>query len=140
MQQDRWERVKEIFGTAVEFTAQRRRQFLDAACVGDTQLRAEVDSLLAAHESSDSFINQPAALALQPQSTRPSWIGRRVGPYRIEEEVGRGGMSEVYRAVRADEEYQKEVAVKVIGAGIASDTLLRHFRLEKQLLAKLDHP
>ena len=139
----RWERVKEVFSAAVERGAEDRQAFLNESCAADPALRAEVESLLQAHEQTDDFIERPAAqrafgLNLDPPP-RP-WIGRRVGAYRIVAEIGRGGMSEVFRGVRADEEYNKEVAVKVLLPGYATQSLVERFKAEKQMLASLDHP
>lgn len=142
MRPDRWERIKDIFGAAIECASEARGPLLDTSCAGDSELRAEVDSLLAAHDTSGGFIDKPAvhaALGVAAE-TAQSWIGRRLGPYCIVEEIGHGGMSEVYRAIRADDEYQKEVAIKVLRPGLDVEALLRHFRLEKQILANLDHP
>ncbi len=139
----RWQRVKDLFAAALEKEAAERDAFLDEACAADPALRAEVDSLLAAHETTDDFIERPAAhraLDLDPEAPPPSWIGRRVGDYRIVAEVGRGGMSEVYKGVRDDDEYQKEVAIKVLRAGYATRSLLKRFKVETQILATLDHP
>jgi non-specific serine/threonine protein kinase/serine/threonine-protein kinase len=143
MDAGRWERVKEIFSGALERDAAARAAFLDEACTGDTALRVEVDSLLASHEADDDFIERPAAhraLGIKPEIEPPSWIGRRCGDYRIVEEVGRGGMSEVYKAVRDDDEYHKEVAVKVLRRGYDTKALLKRFKVETQILATLDHP
>ena len=139
----RWQRVKEIFAAALEKVPAERDAFLDAACATDTDLRAEVDSLLASHETTDDFIERPAAhraLGLPGEADAPAWIGRRVGDYRLVEEVGRGGMSEVYKAVRDDDEYHKEVAVKVLRRGYDTKSLLKRFKVETQILATLDHP
>ncbi len=143
MQADRWERIKEVFSTALERDCAERQAYVEQACAADVALRAEVESLLQAHDDTGDFIERPAAqrafgLDLDPPS--PSWIGRRVGAYRIVAEIGRGGMSEVYRAVRADDEYHKEVAVKVLLGGYASGWLVERFKAEKQILATLDHP
>ena len=142
MDSGRWQRVKDLFAAALEKDAAGRAAFLDEACAADSALRAEVDSLLAAHESTDDLIERPAAHALdfEVETPPPSWIGRRVGDYRIVEEVGRGGMSEVYKGVRDDDEYQKEVAVKVLRQGYGTRSLLKRFKVETQILATLDHP
>ena len=67
-------------------------------------------------------------------------IGRRIGVYRLEEEVGRGGMGAVYRAVRVDGEFDQTVAIKLIKRGMDTDLVLKRFRNERQILAKLSHP
>ncbi|PYQ59153.1 MAG: hypothetical protein DMF53_19250, partial [Acidobacteria bacterium] len=65
--------------------------------------------------------------------------GQRVGPYRVVREIGRGGMGAVYLAVRADEEFDQRVALKLVGLGSAAE-IVRRFRAERQILAHLDHP
>ena len=67
-------------------------------------------------------------------------IGRRIGAYRLEEEVGRGGMGVVYRAVRVDGEFDQTVAVKLIKRGMDTDLILKRFRRERQITAALNHP
>src|SRR5262252_9312169 len=69
-----------------------------------------------------------------------SRIGREIGPYRIEREIGRGGMGTVYEAWRADGEFQHRVAIKLIKSGLDREFVLRRFRNERQILAALDHP
>ena len=71
---------------------------------------------------------------------RDAMIGRRLGPYEIVEQIGAGGMGEVYRAVRADDQYKKQVAIKLVRAGQRSAQILTRFRNERQILASLDHP
>lgn len=143
MQADRWQRIKNIFAAAVDLDAEARGPFLRRECAGDAALWEELDSLLKAHAISGKFIEQSAveeAVGLEVEAQRTSWIGRRVGVYRITEEIGRGGMSEVYKAIRDDDEYHKEVAVKVLRSGFDSRSLLERFRIEKQILATLEHP
>lgn len=69
-----------------------------------------------------------------------SMVGQRVGPYRIERMIGRGGMGTVYEALRADGEFQHRVAIKLIGSGLDNAFVVRRFRNERQILAALDHP
>ena len=68
------------------------------------------------------------------------WIGKHIGPYQLEEEIGSGGMGEVYRAIRADDEYQKRVAIKLIRTGQDSAHVVQRFKNERQILASFDHP
>jgi serine/threonine-protein kinase len=72
--------------------------------------------------------------------TPPEDAGRRIGPYVVIRELGQGGMGKVYLAARADEQYQKRVAIKVIKGAVATDEVVRHFRRERQILASIDHP
>ena len=139
----RWQTVKDVFSSALEHGPEARAAFIDGACGADAELRAEVDSLLQAHAGAADFIEAPAAqrvTGLSDSTQGHAWIGRRVGVYRIVEEVGRGGMSEVYKAIRDDDEFHKEVAVKVLRHGYDTDSLLKRFRVEMQILASLDHP
>jgi eukaryotic-like serine/threonine-protein kinase len=143
MDAGRWQRVKEIFSAALEKDTAGRAAWLDAACANDPDLRSEVQSLIDSHETGDDFIERPAAhraLSIAAEAPAPTWIGRRVGDYRLVEEVGRGGMSEVYKGVRDDDEYHKEVAVKVLRQGYDTKSLLKRFKVETQILATLDHP
>jgi serine/threonine protein kinase len=71
---------------------------------------------------------------------KDSWLGRRIGPYELREEIGEGGMGVVYRAVRADDQYRKEVAIKLLKNGLDSSSTLARFKVERQILASLEHP
>jgi serine/threonine protein kinase/tetratricopeptide (TPR) repeat protein len=147
----RWEQVKALFQAATEREPHERASFLAAACAGDDDLRAQVEALLAAHEQAGSFIEAPALEAPAFESTvaftRPpdtaqseSLIGRRIGPYKLLHEIGHGGMGAVYLAVRDDDQFRKRVAVKVVKRGMDTESILRRFRHERQILASLDHP
>ncbi len=134
----RWEEVKHIFATVVDLPREHRTEVLDDRCGQDVALRAEVESLLRAHDTAGDFIERPAVLStLGPDA---SLHGRTIGPYRLEKEVGRGGMGAVYLAVRADDEYRKLVAVKVVKRGMDTDEIVTRFRRERQTLANLEHP
>ncbi len=143
MNPERWKHVREIFENAMAVQAAERDGYLDVACSGDPELRAEVESLLRSHEQAGSvFLAKPAAdlsSGLSGPATHPNWAGRRIGVYRIVAEIGHGGMGEVYRAVRADGQYEKEVAIKLVRGGDSSE-LLERFLHERQILASLDHP
>ena len=107
MTPERWIRVKEVFAAALEQEAARRASYVEEACVGDDELRTEVVSLLEAHETAGAFIEEEAAQRIGLTSAPPKkdWIGQRLGPYRIIDEAGRGGMSQVFKAVRDDQQY-----------------------------------
>lgn len=144
MTPERWEKVKEILATALETPPAERRQFLDKSCAGDDELRREVELLLAGEQQVKSqFLGQTAlaeaAAAILPQRESP-WIGQRVGAYQIVEQIGEGGMGEVYRAFRADDQYRKEVALKFVRASQDSKFVVARFKHERQVLASLDHP
>jgi eukaryotic-like serine/threonine-protein kinase len=140
---ERWQRVKELLAPALELEPAKRTPYLDQVCVDDPSLRPDLERLLAAEERAGAdFLGKPAT----PQALTESisvygepWIGRRVGPYQIVEEIGAGGMGAVYRAIRSDGQYEQQVALKIVRADLGSLTAER-FRAERQILASLDHP
>lgn len=141
MEAQRWQRVKTLVATALELPRAERAAFLERECGGDAVLLEEVVSLVTASDEAESFLEQPAtemADALREPASI-SWIGRRVGSYRIVGEMGHGGMGEVYRAVRADDQFDKEVAIKLVRRGYDTDYFVGRFKAERQILATLDH-
>jgi len=138
MTPERWQHVRGVFDQVASLPSADRAAYLDQACAKDSDLRREVDSLLRAHhEAGTEFLNTPAINLSRPA---PSRVGRRIGAYNIVEEIGRGGMGEVYRAGRADGQYEKEVAIKLVRGGYNTASVLERFRHERQILASLDHP
>jgi hypothetical protein len=129
---DKWQRAKELFGSALDHEPAERSAFLTQACGGDDALRQEVEALLAAHEEAGTTIADPRG--------RDSLSGRRLGSYQLMHRIGQGGMAMVYLAARADEKFRKCVAIKLILPGLHTEDLLRRFRNERQTLAALDHP
>ena len=140
-QGDNWDRVQEIFLQAVDLCPAERSQVLDSACGDDDGLRQEIESLLqedaAAEAALDTVIRTEAASVLEEE---PLSAGVRLGAYRVIEEIGRGGMGSVYLAERDDDEYHKQVAIKVVKRGMDTEEVLRRFRNERQILAGLEHP
>jgi len=136
VQPDDWKRVKSIFDEAAELAPPDRAGFLQGACAGDDELRAEVDSLLEALEEAGGFMEQPVVRPPLPGIQ----IGSSIGPYQIIQVVGEGGMGTVYQAVRIDDSYRKLVAIKVIKTGMHAQSAIRRFETERQILAHLDHP
>jgi serine/threonine protein kinase/Flp pilus assembly protein TadD len=146
MTPERWQQVEEIFHTALDLPEGKRSSYLSEVCGGDVTLRDEVINLLAYHESGEQAFNElipPEARLAHPDTLADDvdpLIGRRIGAYRIEREIGRGGMGAVYEATRADKEFNKRVAIKLVKRGMDTDFILRRFRKERQILAALDHP
>ena len=144
MKTERWQHVREILDHAIALSADGRLEYLDKTCAGDAELRAEVESLVRSHEQAgNEFLNNPAVdlRSLAPDANgKPSYIGRRIGVYKILEEIGHGGMGEVYRAARVDGQYDKQVAIKLVRVGLDTPFLVERFRHERQILASLDHP
>jgi eukaryotic-like serine/threonine-protein kinase len=131
-----WDRVHDVLHQVLELEPADRDAFLSNIAGSDPAMAAEVRSLLSAYEASNDFLASPALAAFSP-TVAP---GDKLGPYRIIEEIGRGGMGVVYRATRDDENFTKEVAIKLIDPAMRSDQILRRFRAERQILAMLDHP
>ena len=142
MQPTEWEAVKALFHEAIELAPENRAAFVARATGHDAALRAQLESLLDAHENSDDFLETPAAamsLDAVPHDGQVPSRGR-VGPYRLIKEIGRGGMGAVYLATRDDGEFAQQVAVKLVKRGMDTDLILARFRHERQVLAGLDHP
>jgi serine/threonine protein kinase/TolB-like protein len=142
MTPDQWERIKELVDAGLDRNPDARARFLDEACVGDPSLRDEVAQLIASYEQAGDFMAATAGDAATELLTDRdvSLVGQRMGAYRIVHELGQGGMGTVYLAVRADEAYRKEVAVKALKRGMDTAAIIRSFRTERQILATLDHP
>jgi eukaryotic-like serine/threonine-protein kinase len=153
MTPERWQQIKGVLDQALDLAPSERAALLDRACSTDSSLRKEVEVLLASEEEAGAdFLNEIRGLDLRTtadpylssatSSATPAhnWIGRRVGPYKIVEQIGVGGMGEVYRAFRADDQYKKQVALKVVRGGQDSAFVVSRFRNERQILAGLDHP
>ncbi|MEE8525758.1 MAG: serine/threonine-protein kinase, partial [Thermoanaerobaculia bacterium] len=133
------DRVDEIFYQAQEVPPEARHAFLDEACADDPELRREVQSLLVSvEETGDDFLERPLIADFSASWTSPE--GRRLGAFRLLREIGRGGMSRVFLAVRDDQEIHQEVAVKVLKWGIDTGEAVHRFRRERQILARLEHP
>src|SRR5258708_5417762 len=101
MTPERWQRVKELFQSALKREPSQRRAFLDQACAGDEELRKEVGSLIGSHEETGSFIDAPAfeaAAQLLAEENLELTPGQRIGHYKILSLLGAGGMGEVYLA------------------------------------------
>ncbi len=142
MTPERWQQVREIFDRAVSVDTSQRTQYLDSACANDTELRREVASLLASHDSAgadflDADTLGKVAADVLDQSSK--MIGRSLGPYEIRGFVGAGGMGEVYRA--HDPRLGRDVAIKILPMALASDPdQLRRFEQEARAAAALNHP
>lgn len=117
-----WPEIEALFFAALEAPLEQREPIIESAALGSPSLAAEVRTLLQAHE----------------EATGETF--RRVGPYRMEHLLGRGGMGEVWLARRADGQFEQSVALKLIRSGWGADILLPRFRQERQLLARLSHP
>ena len=131
-----WSRVSGIFHRALELPASDRSAYLDTACAGNAAMRAELDSLLRAHEQPETAIDRPAA---QPDAAAYPLIGTTVGQYRISGVLGEGGMGVVYLAT--DTRLGRTVALKAIAPQFTADPSRRdRLRREARAAAALSHP
>ncbi len=145
MDPERWLQVEAVVASALELSDEERAAYLEQACGSDRELRAEVEDLLDNRTDVEGFLEKaplPSAGGNGGDnrgSTDPM-IGTTCGPYRVERLLGSGGMGAVYLASRADEEFERSVAIKILHAGLAAEDVVRRFRAERQILAVLDHP
>ena len=140
MTPERWERIKQIFNSAVREEPSQRAAFLSEACGNDGNLRKEVESLIRAHEKDGSFIDSPAY-------DRSSFIdkfgdlkpGKRLGSYEIRSFIGQGGMGQVYLAT--DTRLNRKVALKLLPASVTRDVeRIGRFEQEARSASALNHP
>jgi non-specific serine/threonine protein kinase/serine/threonine-protein kinase len=144
MNPERWKRIDELFHKAIELPDNERDDFLERACSGDLSLRAEIAKLIDGYARAGNFIETPPAfdntVLTLPEQEVEILTGTRLGAYEVIREIGRGGMGTVYLAERADEAFQKRVAIKLVTAGVDHQSITQRFRNERQILAALDHP
>ena len=140
---ERWKQIEALFEQSLELPETERGKFLEKRCNGDEELRREVESLLQSHARAGTFIDKRSLFLSDEEGEATgaaAAVGELIGPYRVLREIGRGGMGAVYVAERADQQYEKRVAIKLIKRGMDTDSVLRHFRNERQILAGFDHP
>lgn len=145
MSDERWRRVAEVLDQVLVREPAEWSSVLDDTCGGDLELRGTVESLLQRLETARSFLTTPpaaaaAALLSEMRDTGvEAWEGRQIGAHRIVREIGRGGMSRVFLAERADGAFTQQVAVKLLRPGLDSEIDHERFRAERQILATLNH-
>lgn len=145
---EQWQRADRLFHEVVDLPPNERKKYLDRVCATDPSLREEIESLIACDEGGHDFIDKPAlgegfslqTTAASIEASDESMAGQAIGPYRLVRPIATGGMGVVYLAVRADDEYEHQVAIKLVKPGMDSRQILKRFRLERQTLAHLDHP
>lgn len=140
MTQQRWKQIREIFDSALDKPTADRNAFVDETCADDPDLRKEVLELLQSMDGHADFLEKPVAPLAFSEKPVDRMEGRMLGPYKLSRCIGKGGMGTVYAASRADKEYQKQVAIKLVRQGMDTEDILRRFRQERQVLAGLDHP
>jgi non-specific serine/threonine protein kinase/serine/threonine-protein kinase len=142
MSNDRWERVKELLHQAMQLGSEQRESFLDKACSGDESLRAEVKSLLLAGEDVRSVFLQSAPSAADPtfESVRGLEAGQIFSErFQLVRKLGEGGMGQVWLCEQTSP-VRRQVALKLIKAGMYDEVVVQRFQSERQSLAIMDHP
>src|SRR6516225_7416870 len=131
---------EEIFHQAFAHSPQERAAYLEQACAGDPALRASVEALLRANVGATGFLDQPApapvATVDEPVREGPGTV---IGPYKLLQQIGEGGMGTVFMAEQSHP-VQRKVALKVIKPGMDSRQVIARFEAERQALALMDHP
>jgi tetratricopeptide (TPR) repeat protein len=138
MTPEQFRRLEELYDAAMAMPAADRARFANEQCGGDDDLRRE---LLAALDDTASGLTDVVQSAVSAAvESEADWAGRRLGPYRIVRPLGRGGMGAVFLAVRDDDQFHKDVAIKTLKFELAGDQAVARFRRERQILAHLEHP
>jgi serine/threonine protein kinase len=138
---DRWRRIEALFHQASDIDKEARTAFLDQVCVGDPELRAELDSLLSSSDQTLYDLKNSVSAEAGRMLGAGSVEIEKIGVYRLIRTLGEGGMGAVYLGARDDDQYERLVAIKLIRAGLShSASLQLRFRTERQILANLDHP
>ncbi|MEM7355697.1 MAG: serine/threonine-protein kinase, partial [Acidobacteriota bacterium] len=138
MNPSRWRQVEEIFRSASQRAPTERREYLSRACGEDRELRRAVEDLLRSDEAAGDYLERLLVDGIELLGQTAA--ERQVGTYRLLERIGEGGMGVVYRADRDDDEYRKQVAIKLIRWGMDQPAQVERFRRERQILAELEHP
>jgi TolB-like protein/Tfp pilus assembly protein PilF/tRNA A-37 threonylcarbamoyl transferase component Bud32 len=132
-------RAREIFDQAVDLPQADQVEFLGRVCDDET-VRKEVEALLQESEGGTLADGVREAVSDLTDEGTAAELGKRVGPYELVREIARGGMGTVYHARRADDEFRRDVALKLVRAGLDADYFQKRFRDERQILASLTHP
>ncbi len=136
---ERGQRAVEAVEAVSELPEPDREAFIESAAAGDSLFLDAATSLIRAHGKAGRFLDKPAVEAFtELWNSRAE--SRQIGPWKVLRKIGGGGMGTVYLAVRADDEYQREVAIKLLNCGPDPEEMARRFREERQILARLDHP
>ena len=149
---ERWEQIDALFDAALDQPPAERDAFLRARCGDDAELYQSVKELLEASDNPNAFLEQPlrrcttalwnalSGEGADEKPTTPSAEDTRIGPYRLVEELGRGGSGVVYRAERTDGAFEQTVAIKLLARATDREAVRQRFHHEQQMLAALRHP
>jgi serine/threonine protein kinase len=138
MNPERFRQMEALYDAAANLDPGERTRFIDDRCAGDDELRR--DLLAAFHDANGGLTGVVEHAAASIAEGEYAGTGRRFGAYRIVRPLGRGGMGAVYLAVRDDEQFHKEVAIKTLKFELEGGSAVSRFRHERQILAHLEHP
>ncbi|MEO1245763.1 MAG: serine/threonine-protein kinase [Pseudomonadota bacterium] len=136
MSETRWERLQSLFEQAVKLHGDDREKFLSTACGDDTDLRRELHALLQA----DSMESGGASRFALDKDYDDELVGTTIDAWKLVELIGTGGMGSVFLAQRVDGSYEQDVALKIVRKGVDTESVVRRFEMERQILARLEHP
>ena len=138
MNSTKWQKIKVVFGATLDLPESERAKFLETC---DVDLRLEIEKLLTANNEAKEFIIEPAIVeaGFTEADETDFYLGKQIDSYQILEEIGQGGMGTVYLAARHDD-FEKRVALKLIKRGMDTNSVLKRFMMERQILAQLEHP
>jgi len=141
-QQAEWKQIKDLFSEALKLDEAERPSFIQQSCGDHKWLKEEVESLLASHSRAGPVDHPPEAVSLSIFTCfdSPRREGERLGCYKIIRKLGQGGMGSVFLAERVDSQFDQLVALKVLSPGLTSKNQEDCFKLERQILATLNHP
>lgn len=147
---DRWKKIEKLMDEALEMELSEREAYVRKKGGDDEALIADVLKMLTASQAAGTFLESKSKTHLQGELARMAAVVaegdsetdeiKTVGPYRLIRQLGRGGMGQVFLAVRDDEAFKRYVAIKIIRRGMDTQDILIRFRVERQILASLTHP
>ncbi|WP_445664881.1 protein kinase domain-containing protein [Fodinibius sp. AD559] len=146
----RWEKVEQIVDEILDLPAEQRQAYIEKTCGHDQNLKSEVTQLIESIFDSEGWLTDlneykhefynDVSEGLESLSTNQDFVGRQVGSYTIKKKIGQGGMGLVYLADRSDDNFDHQVAIKIIREGQATEANIQRFRREQRILAGLKHP
>ncbi len=135
--------VEDLFEEAIDLTASERDVFLHRHCSHDPQTRDAVSKLLSAADQAENYfgdLGERLGLRSVLEGDLELPRDRMIGPYRLIRLIGRGGMAAVYLAERDDDQFEQQVALKILPVGFGEEMTRERFLVERQILARLAHP
>ncbi|HEX7077059.1 MAG TPA: serine/threonine-protein kinase [Candidatus Eisenbacteria bacterium] len=143
---DTWRRISDALDELIDLPPEKSAEALDRLHGIDPALREQIAAILAADREVEGYLSSTARQGMMEEAAEgldfglPPLSGRMLGPWRLVNQIGRGGMGSVYVGERADGAFEQRVAIKFLGRGVASPELVARFRQERQILARLEHP